>query len=173
MTPGLLEELSRYPAFPASAKVLIQLVGVDVTAKLIGAWPGQDVPMPAVVGGGNDAGRRLWHALSELIGTGAAEILVRHFGGEDMLVPNLRIVFTQRQREVIRREFDAMVADGASGRVAVFELGVRHGLSRKSIELVLKQESTGIEPKAPLSISTRPRKPRLQGGVDMAQGSLF
>lgn len=129
--------------------------------------------MPAVVGGGNDAGRKLWRNLVELVSEPNATALVRHFGGEDMLVPNLRIVFTQRQREVIRREFDAMVTTaGISGRVAVFELGVKHGLSRKSIELILKQPSTGVEPQTPRIADARSRKRRAQP-VDMAQGSLF
>jgi hypothetical protein len=173
MTPELLAELARYPAFPPSAATLIHVAGLDAAARLIGAWPGQDVPMPKAPGGSNDASRRLWQRLVDIVGADAAARLVLHYTGDDMLVPNLKIVATQRAHERIRIEFDALVAEGISGRVAVFELGIKHHLSRKAVEKVLKSPSLAITPATmPSAPAVKQRKLTVKP-IDEAQGSLF
>lgn len=169
MTPELLAELARYPAFPPSAATLIELVGIEATARLIGAWPGQDVPMPRSAGGASAAGRRLWQRLVDTVGADAAGRLVAYYRGDDMLIPNLKTVATQRVHELIRVEFDALVAEGVSGRVAVFELGIKYNLSRKVIEKVLKSPSLDIKPAA----VQRPARARKIKPIDDAQKSLF
>ena len=58
MTPQLLAELSRLPLFPRSARDLIRVAGLEGAAQIITAWPGQQFPVPAVVGGGTFAARR-------------------------------------------------------------------------------------------------------------------
>lgn len=172
MTPELLAELARYPAFPPSAATLIHVAGIDAAAKLISAWPGQDVPMPAAPGGMLAAGRRLWQRLVDVVGADAATCLVQHYGGEDMLVPNLKIVINQRAHQLIRLEFDAMVAEGISSRVAVFELGIKYHLSRKAVEKVLKQASLDVTPANVPAQATRARKMVVKK-IDETQGSLF
>lgn len=172
MTPELLAELARYPAFPPSAATLMHVAGIDAAAKLIGAWPGQDVPMPGVPGGTQAAGRRLWQRLVDVVGTNAATRLVQHYAGTDMLVPNLKLVIQQRSHELIRHEFDAMIRAGVTGRVAVFELGIKYQMTRKTIEKVLKSPSLAIEP-ANLQAPTQRARKIVIKPVDEAQGTLF
>lgn len=174
MTPDLLAELARYPAFPPSAATLIGVGGIEAAAKLIAAWPGQDVPMPVYPGGVGDAGKRLWRRLVNLIGEDAAEKLVLHFAGDDMHVPNLKIVLQQRTAEQIRAEFDRMVAGGAmSGREAVFELGARYHLSRRAVEAILKKPSINVAPQPVEQIAGRAKKKIVMKPIDDAQGCLF
>lgn len=173
MTPELLAELARYPAFPPSASTLISVAGLEAAAKLIDAWPGADVPMPRTPGGAGAAGRRLWQRLVDVVGDAAAALLVKHYRGDDMLVPNLKLVTTQRAHELLRVEFDAMIGEGVSARVAVFELGIKFNLSRKAVEKVLKSPSLDIVP-ASLQAKAPPRVRKLVlKPVDDAQGLLF
>ncbi|MBN8462666.1 MAG: hypothetical protein J0M01_07610 [Dechloromonas sp.] len=135
MTPLLLAELSRLPLFPRSASDLIRVAGPEAAAALIGAWPGQQFPVPAVVGGGNPAGARRWAQLAEIVGEAAAARIVQWCPGADLYIPSLKEVIWSRAQDAIRADFDRLTtAGGYSVREAVFELGIQYGCSGKAIE---------------------------------------
>lgn len=138
MTPELLAELSRLPLFPRSARDLIRVAGYEGAAALITAWPGQQFPVPAVIGGGNPAGARRWGMLVEIVGEPAAGRIVKWCPGADLYVPSLKEVTWQRTQDAIRAEFDRLTTlGGYSLREAVFELGIKYGCSGKAIENAL------------------------------------
>ena len=140
MTPALLAELSRLPLFPRTARELIQVAGLEATAQIITAWPGQVWPIPARIGGGNPAGVRRWAQLVEIVGEPVAARIVRWSPGGELFVPNLKEVLWSRNQDLIRAEFDRLTTtERYSVREAIFEIGIKYGCSHKAVERALKR----------------------------------
>lgn len=174
MTPKLLDELSRYPAFPDTARKLIAVAGIDAAAALIAKWPGQEPSIPSQVGGSKSTrSQYLWSRLVDVIGYPAAAKIVEHFRGADLQIPNCKAVISQYANETIRAKFDQMTARGAmSSRDAVFELGIEYCLARKTIERIIKRPSFGVT--NPLHALTEQKsRSRSSATLNDAQGSLF
>ena len=150
MTPEFLVELSKLPLFPRTARALVELVGVAPTAALIGAWGGAVWPVPVRVGGGNTAGRLRYAQLCEIAGDAAAERIVRHWGGTQLTVPNLKEVIWSYKKDRIRAEFDRLTTrDGYSGREATFELVLKYRVTARAVEKALGQPDN---PQAPVVV---------------------
>jgi len=140
MTPQLLAELSRLPLFPRSARDLIRVAGLEGAAQIITAWPGQQFPVPAVVGGGNAAGARRWAQLVEIVGEQVAARIVKWCPGADLYVASLKEVQQSRTQDMIRAEFDRLTTTGGySAREAIFELGLKHGCSFAAVQNALRR----------------------------------
>ncbi len=138
MTPALLAELSRLPLFPRGARDLIRVAGLEGAAQLVTAWPGQQFPVPAVIGGGNPAGARRWGQLVDIVGEPVATRIVKWAPGADLYIPSLKEVAWSRTQDQIRAEFDRLTTTGGySVREATFELGLKYGCSRTAIENAL------------------------------------
>ena len=135
MTPELLAELSRLPLFPRGARDLIRVAGLDGAAQLVTAWPGQQFPVPAVIGGGNPAGARRWEQLVEIVGEPVATRIVKWAPGADLYIPSLKEVAWSRTLDQIRADFDRLTTTGGgySRREAIFELGLKYDCSRTAI----------------------------------------
>ena len=140
MSPELLAELSRLPLFPRTARDLIRVAGLEGAAALITAWPGQEWPVPARVGGGNPFGVRRWAQLVEIVGEPAAGRIVRWSPGGVLCVPNLKEVRWSHTQDKIRADFDRLtLTNGYSLREAVFELGIKYGCTGAAIQRALKR----------------------------------
>lgn len=139
MTPELLRELSRLPRFPRTARDLVRVAGFEGAAQLVAAWRGQKFPVPAVVGGGNPAGARRWGQLIEVVGEPIAIRIVTWCPGADLYIPTLDQAQQSRTHDLVRADFDRLSAAGYSQREAVFELGLKHGLSHAAIETALNR----------------------------------
>lgn len=88
---------------PATARELVEVIGLDATIDLVKDFGGDDLKIPEVVNGTS----RMWEILVETIGPQAAEKLVRRCAGTVIYVPMCRIaLLAHRNREIIRR-FDA------------------------------------------------------------------
>jgi len=153
MTPELLAELSRLPLFPRTARELIRVAGLEAAAQLISAWPGQEWPVPARVGGSNPAGVRRWAQLVEIVGEAPAACIVRWSPGGVLCVPNLKEVMWSYTQDKIRADFDRLtITGGYSLREAVFELGIKYGCTGAAIQRALKRpdnvlgEAAGLVP---------------------------
>lgn len=159
MTPELLRELSRLPLFPRTARDLIRVAGYEGAAALVTAWPGQEFPVPAVIGGGNPAGARNWGMLVEVVGDAVAGRIVRWCPGVELYIPSLNEVTWQRTQDAIRAEFDRLTTTGGySLREAVFELGLKYQCSGRAIRNALD----------------KPDNPLGEAVAEMpAQGALF
>lgn len=173
MTPQMLEELQRYPLFPASASTLIRVAGIAAAAALIDKWPGQEVPMPVSINSGNPYGRRLAQRLVDIVGRNAAVALIQYFSGGEMLVPNLKIVLHQRAQQIIRVRFDEMTGvGGLSAREAAFELGLEFNMSNKVIERIVNRPGLELIP-APVDASKTKARRAHRPAVPDSQGTLF
>lgn len=140
MTPLLLLELSQYPKFPSTAAELIRVAGIDAASRLIAVWGGQTWPVPIRAGGVRPAGIKRYAQLSRLVGEFAAQRIVKHWGGSPLGIPNLKEMKYFRVQRLVRTEFDQLTTKGGySSPDAVFELGVKFGLTGKAIENVLKR----------------------------------
>lgn len=88
---------------PATARELVEVIGIDATIDLVKMFGGDDLKIPEVVNGSS----RMWGILVETVGPEAAGHLVRRYAGTSIYIPTcasaLRI---HRDREIIRR-FDA------------------------------------------------------------------
>ncbi|UCV08466.1 Mor transcription activator family protein [Dechloromonas denitrificans] len=139
MSPEFVLKLSKYPNFPKVAEDLIRIVGLAAAAILMTAWGGQEYPVPKVVGGGNKMGASRYGRIVELIGEPAAVALVREYGGERVAIPSLKSVKWSFIQETIREDYDQLIASGLSSPDAVFELGVRYGVSGRAVEKIIKR----------------------------------
>ncbi|MDR2208826.1 MAG: hypothetical protein LBE22_07650 [Azoarcus sp.] len=139
MTPADLRRLQVLTCFPATAKELIRVAGLDAAAALITAWPGQTFPVPARIGGGTAAGRINWARLVEIVGEIHAAAIVRHWRGTDLYVPSCGFVQWAHIQDDIRAAYDQLTYDGYSHNEAVFELGIRYQIAGRSVERVLSR----------------------------------
>ena len=140
MTPELLLDLSRLPMFPRTAADLVRVAGLEGAAAIISAWGGQEWPVPRRVGGGNPKGQRRYAHLCEVAGEPVAQRIIAWCGGARLQVPNCKEVLWSRNQDLIRTEFDALTSvHGYSSPEAVFELGIKYGVTGKAIENVLKR----------------------------------
>jgi hypothetical protein len=155
MTPELLLELSRLPLFPRTAADLCRVAGMEGAARIISAWGGQEWPVPIRAGGVRPQGIRRYAHLCEIVGEPVAQRIVQGWGGSRLQVPNLKEVLWSRSQDLIRAEFDTLTTiNGYSSPEAVFELGIKYGVTGKAIENALKR---------PDNVKAEP----------VAQGSLF
>jgi hypothetical protein len=154
MTPELLREISQLPLFPRTAVDLIRISGLEGAARIIAAWGGQQWPVPARIGGGTARGAQRYAHLCEIVGEPAARRIVQWCGGSRLMVPNCKEVLWSRNQDLIRAEFDVLTtARGYSSPEAIFELGIKFGVTGKAIENALKK---------PDNVK-----------IDILQGSLF
>ena len=139
ITPDFLRTLSLRDDFPSTAKELIHVLGLEASAQLISVWGGQIWPVPMSIGGGNKAGRYRYQRMVDTMGEISARRMVDKFGGTRFGIPNLKMVICSHIKEQIRRDFDVLTTQGGlSSPSAVFELGIKHGMSGRTIEKTLK-----------------------------------
>ena len=140
MSPAELADLTCLSRFPKSAKDLIALMGLRVTAKLISAWPAREFPVPLVAGGGNAQGERRWRQLVAVVGETAARRIQRHWAGDRLYIPSCHEAIMQRREDSIRAEYDQLTycpelgGQGLAHYEAVWELCTRYGASDRAIE---------------------------------------
>lgn len=149
LTPELLATLSRYDSFPATARELIAIVGLEPAAKLIGAWPGQEADLPTRHSITAGRGRFMFDKLALVIGEDSAWKIVDELCGCALQIPNCKAVRYAYTQDVIRTKYDEMTSvSGMSSPVAVFELGIEFNLARRSIERILKRDSGSVHAEA-------------------------
>ena len=144
MTPTQLAALYERPGFPETGRELLAVAGLTAAAALITAWPGQNWPTPAVVGGGSKRGKVRWAQLSELVGEEAATRIVRHYRGCLMYIPSCEAASKGHLAEIIKKEYDQLTsaASGYSHRDALFEIGLKYKLTGRSIERIVNRPSS-------------------------------
>lgn len=88
---------------PATARELLEVIGIDATIDLVKMFGGDDLKIPEVVNGTS----RMWEILVETVGPDAADKLVKRYAGTPIYIPTCkRALLVHRNRELIRR-FDA------------------------------------------------------------------
>lgn len=122
---------------PASARELIDHIGLTATLDLIKAMPGIRYPIPTAANN-NPAGEARFAWLVEVVGATAAQTLVRVYGGQDLYIPSCR-------RAILRARDRGIVAAYSQGQ-SVTELALEHQLCYRSVELILKKTDTTPPP---------------------------
>jgi Mor family transcriptional regulator len=88
---------------PATARELVEVIGIDATIDLVKMFGGDDLKIPEVVNGTS----RMWEILVETVGPAGAEKLVHRYAGTPLYIPTCRIaLISLRDRSIIER-FDA------------------------------------------------------------------
>lgn len=88
---------------PATARELVEVIGIDATIDLVKMFGGDDLKIPEVVNGAS----RMWEILVETVGPQAAEKLVQRYAGTPLYIPTCkRALLALRDRSIIQR-FDA------------------------------------------------------------------
>lgn len=83
---------------PATARRLVEVIGLDATIDLVKMYGGDEPVIPSVVGGNS----RVWAQLEECIGPEAAAALVREFGNTPIYVPFCSAALrAARNREIV------------------------------------------------------------------------
>lgn len=140
MSPEFLVELSRLPLFPRTAVDLCRVAGYEAAARLIKAWGGQEWPVPVRAGGVHRCGVQRYAQLAEIVGEAAAQRIVAYWGGSQLSIPNLKEVIWSYHKDKIRAEFDRLtMRQGYSGTEAIFELGIKYGVTGKAVSNALKR----------------------------------
>ena len=146
MTPEELQAIRHLPLFPSNAEELIQVAGLHAAARIISAWPGQEFPVPAVVGGGNPRGTRRWEQLVEVVGPGPAERILGRWRGGLLYVPSCKEAIWSATQDKIRAHYDRLTKEGYSHPEAIFELGITYNVSGRGVELVLARPDNSPAP---------------------------
>ena len=88
---------------PATARELVEVIGIDATIDLVKMFGGDDLKIPEVVNGTS----RMWDILVETVGPDAAAKLVHRYAGTPIYIPICRMaLIAHRDRAIIQR-FDA------------------------------------------------------------------
>ena len=91
------------------------------------------------------SGARRWGQLVEIVGEPAATRIVRWAPGAALFIPNLKEVRWSQTQDAIRADFDRLtLTAGYSVREAVFELGIRYGVSGAAIQRTLKRPDNAL-----------------------------
>lgn len=101
-TVPLRSEIARED-LPATARELVEVIGIDATIDLVKMFGGDDLKIPEVVNGTS----RMWEILVETVGPDAAAKLVHRYAGTPIYIPVCRMaLIAHRDRAIIQR-FDA------------------------------------------------------------------
>lgn len=138
---GLLE--SDLAILPASAANLVRLLGAGPALELALNVGGMTVQFSS--GRPYAAGLSVYDRLSDVIGEAAVNKIALHYAACELYIPlcvsALRVL---RNRAVCRR-YDAITANGESGRAAIRELVVEFRLSDKSIKNIINNTVLPVE----------------------------
>lgn len=103
---GLFEEVAplrdpeRIEQLPATARQLVEIIGLDATIELVKAEGGNELRIPDVVGGAS----RMWARLQEIIGDEAATSLVERCRHTGVYVPMcVAALRAERNRDILAR----------------------------------------------------------------------
>jgi hypothetical protein len=138
--PALLARLVKLPDCPDTARQLVSVCGMKAAAALITEWPGLEMPMPSVEGGGCPAGERRWAQLVEIVGEEAARALLRRYRGDRVYIPSLSRVKANYARTYVHEEYERLVMGLADGKhrythdQAINEIALKTGVASRSIE---------------------------------------
>lgn len=98
-----LRDAARVEQLPATARELIEIIGLDATIDLVKMYGGDELRIPLVV----DGNSHMWAALAEAIGRDAAMRLVERCKATTIYVPMcVSALRSERNRDIIRR-YDA------------------------------------------------------------------
>jgi hypothetical protein len=115
---------------PASARELMDVVGLEAMLKLVNALGGTTFPVSK---NKTREGQIRFEMLAEVIGVEAAEQLTRYCGGSILIIPRFDKVMREVRNRAIRNEFDAMLQAGDSATWSVTKLALKHAVTSRTV----------------------------------------
>lgn len=124
---------------PQSVVAMITVIGLEAAFHMVKVWGGTNYPISNRRR--NTRQSRILHAqLVEDIGEEAAGRLERAYADQPFLaIPRCWDAMRELRNRFIRRQYDAMSAEGMSDLVIVRELVLAHRLSTRNIRYILKE----------------------------------
>jgi hypothetical protein len=127
---------------PDVVQVLIRLIGLPAVVRLVEQLGGTTFPVALRK---SRLGEIRYEALSEVVGSDAADAITKHFGGDSLYIPRCVTALRELMHRKIRDEFDVMTREH-SALHAVAKLAVRYRLSDRHIWRVLKRPDMNAQP---------------------------
>lgn len=118
---------------------LIRVIGQEATDKLIKAYGGNELAVPA---GRNDQGLKVIDEIAGHIGQEAAQKLCAEYASEYVYIPLMAAFKRNERNKAIHAEFDEAMREGISANQAVRKISLEHHLSNRNIWKILKELPT-------------------------------
>jgi Mor family transcriptional regulator len=130
---------------PEAIQTMVRLIGLPSSVKLVEQLGGTTFPVSLRK---SRMGEIRYEALSEVVGTDAADAITKHFGGDCLYIPRCVTALREIMHRSIRRDFDQMTHEHSAIH-AVAQLAVRYRMSDRHIWRVLKQSDVNAQSPPP------------------------
>lgn len=120
---------------PEAIQVMIRLIGLPASVKLVEQLGGTTFPVSLRK---SRLGEIRYEALSEVVGSDAADAITKHFGGDSLYIPRCVTALREIMHRSIRRDFDEMTKEHSAIH-SVTQLAVRYRMSDRHVWRVLKK----------------------------------
>ncbi|MEX3688880.1 Mor transcription activator family protein [Paraburkholderia sp. BR14263] len=127
---------------PDAIKVVIRLIGLPASVKLVEQLGGTTFPVSLRR---SRLGEIRYEALSEVVGTDAADALTKHFGGDTLYIPMCKVALRELLHREIRSDFDSITREH-SALHTVAELAKKYRISDRQIWRILKKHDNEALP---------------------------
>ncbi|WP_175992329.1 Mor transcription activator family protein [Burkholderia vietnamiensis] len=120
---------------PEAIQTLIRVIGLSACVRLVEQLGGTTFPVALRK---SRLGEIRYEALSEVVGSDAADAITKHYGGESLYIPRCVTALRELMHREIRAEFDSMTREHSAIH-AVTRLAVRYRMSDRHVWRVLKR----------------------------------
>jgi Mor family transcriptional regulator len=120
---------------PDVVQVLISLIGLPTSVRLVEQLGGTTFPVALRK---SRLGEIRYEALSEVVGSDAADAITKHFGGDMLYIPLCKVALRELLYREIRADFDRLTREH-SALHTVTELVKKYRLSDRQIWRILKK----------------------------------
>ncbi|HZZ04619.1 Mor transcription activator family protein [Paraburkholderia sp.] len=127
---------------PEAVQALITLIGLPAVVRLVEQLGGTTFPVALRK---SRLGEIRYEALSEVVGSDAADAITKHFGGEALYIPRCVAALREVMHRHIRRDFDSMTREHSAIHV-VNQLALRYRMSDRHVWRVLKRPDMQAQP---------------------------
>ncbi|MFC0695044.1 Mor transcription activator family protein [Paraburkholderia humisilvae] len=121
--------------------MLIRLIGLPASVRLVEQLGGTTFPVALRK---SRLGEIRYEALSEVVGSDAADAITIHFGGDSLYIPRCATALRELMHREIRRNFDVMTREHSAIHT-VTHLAVRYRMSDRHIWRILKRSDVNAQ----------------------------
>lgn len=126
---------------PDAIQVLIRLIGLPAAVRLVEQLGGTTFPVALRK---SRLGEIRYEALSEVVGSEAADAITKHYGGDCLYIPRCVAALRELMHREIRAEFDAMTHEHSAIH-AVTRLAVQYRMSDRHVWRILKRPDANAQ----------------------------
>lgn len=132
--------------FPEGARTLFALLGnMETVLQLVGKFGGTTIRVPRKWPPSKKTDTPQSHILRSVLTPRQMHILVQHFGGTELYIPQCTKYIMKMRNISIIKTFSKNTARGQSSKAVVQKLARRHGISDRRIWDILKSSPSDSE----------------------------